>query len=69
ITYKNELKLAITDKIGRRLDDIKKTHLFSETATNQFLKMVVNVEQERMRQKIRPLDSDKIAFLISELFR
>ncbi|CAG8652598.1 23376_t:CDS:1, partial [Gigaspora rosea] len=90
ITYKNELKLAINNKFGRRLDDIKKTHLFSETAANPFayrkfmellpeimdgkrinflslwLKMVTNVEQERMRQRIKPLDSDKIAFLISE---
>ncbi|CAG8772581.1 3185_t:CDS:1 [Dentiscutata erythropus] len=90
ITYKKELKLTITDKIGRRLDDIKKTHLFSETAANQFayrkfmellpeimdgkrinflslwLKMVTNVEQERTRLKIRSLDSDNIAFLISE---
>ncbi|CAG8568865.1 40735_t:CDS:1 [Gigaspora margarita] len=90
ITYKKELKLAITDKIGRRLDNIKKTHLLSETIDNPFayrkfmgllpeimngkrinflslwVKMVANVEQERMRQRIKPLDSDKIAFLISE---
>ncbi|CAG8612124.1 8235_t:CDS:1, partial [Racocetra fulgida] len=31
ITYKEELILAITDKIGRILNDIKKTHLPSET--------------------------------------
>ncbi|CAG8769991.1 32544_t:CDS:1 [Gigaspora margarita] len=90
ITYKKELKLAITDEIGRRLDVIKKTHLLSETTDNPFayrkfmellpeimngnrinflslwVKMVANVEQERMRQRIKPLESDKIAFLISE---
>ncbi|CAG8466049.1 25169_t:CDS:1 [Gigaspora margarita] len=36
ITYKKELKLAITDKIGRRLNNIKKTHLLSETTANPF---------------------------------
>ncbi|CAG8799829.1 13648_t:CDS:1, partial [Racocetra fulgida] len=84
------LKLAIADKIRRKLDDIKKTHLLSETTANPFayrmfmkllpeikngkrinflslwVKIVMNVEQERMRQKIKPLDSDKIAFLIYE---